>query len=52
MNKAMKITSSCGICILYIIMITIYFYLEKENDKILKFYMNDCSNFEISPSLH
>ena len=37
---------------LYIVMIVTYGYLEKDNDKVLKFHMSNSPWFEISASLN
>ena len=47
--EAIQITSSTGIYkTIYIIMIVIYGYLDRESDKVFKFFLNKSSFFEIS----
>ena len=50
-RKKMKITSSSGIYKTIYHNIVVYCCLEKENDKVLKFHVNNSSYLEISPSL-
>ena len=50
-NEAIKITRSSGICKFVLQLVLIYCYLERDNEKVLKLYINNSSYFEINSSL-
>ena len=50
MKKILKVVV-LGYVRLYMIMVVIYYYLERENYKVLKFHVNNYSYFEMNTSL-
>ena len=50
MKKILKVVV-LGYVRLYMIMVVVYYYLERENYKVLKFHVNNYSYFEMNASL-